>query len=351
MTITKRNGKYYCRFQIDGERHHYLCSGATSVSEAKKIEDGFKYKLQQQQNGIISREDKKIKFDTLCSLFNEYSENNKKSHKTDTYSLKIVKEYFGGMYLSDITPKKLEQFKAYLINDRKVANSTVNRYRAALSKMFNLGIENKLIKENPVKYFKKMKEQNYKIRFLTIEEEQRLFAEIEKGYEVITRERIKKIIYPYSHIKPLVIAALQTGMRRGELFNLKWSNIDFDYGFIDLLETKSGKSRKIPISEKLMNLLNSLDKVSEYVFINPETKLPYTDIKHSFSSVLKKAKINDFRFHDLRHTVATRLVEAGIDLVVVKEILGHAEISTTMRYAHPVPKRKQEAISVLNSYN
>ena len=77
----------------------------------------------------------------------------------------------------------------------------------------------------------------------------------------------------------------------------------------------------------------------------------YTDIKHSFATVLKTAKIDNFRFHDLRHTVATRLVEKGIDLVVVKEILGHSKIETTMRYAHAVPKRKMNAINVLNSYS
>lgn len=351
MTISKRNGKYYCRFQIDGERHHYLCSGATSISEAKKIEDGFKYRLQQQQNGVAPREEKNVKFESLCNLFEKYSENNKRSYQTDVYSLKILREYFGNVYIKDITPKKLEQFKTYLLEDRGVANSTVNRYRATLSKMFNLGIENKLATENPVKFIKKLQEKNYKIRFLTIDEEKRLFTEIEKGYEVVGRDRQQKIIYPYLHLKPLIITALQTGMRRGELFGLKWSNIDFDYGFIELLETKSGRSRKIPISEKLAEVLENLDKSYDYVFINPETKEPYTDIKHSFTSVLEKANITNFRFHDLRHTVATRLVESGIDLAVVKEILGHAEISTTMRYAHPVPKRKLEAISALNSYN
>ena len=90
---------------------------------------------------------------------------------------------------------------------------------------------------------------------------------------------------------------------------------------------------------------------SEYVFINPDTGKPYTDIKHSFATVLKTARINNFRFHDLRHTLATRLVEKSIDLVVVKEILGHSKIETTMRYAHAVPKRKMDAINVLNSYS
>ena len=133
------------------------------------------------------------------------------------------------------------------------------------------------------------------------------------------------------------------------LYDLK--NIDFDYGFIELLETKSGKSRKIPISDTLMKILNRQSKEYNYVFTNPETKQPYTDIKHSFHTVLNAANIQNFRFHDLRHTVATRLVEKNIDLVVVKEILGHADIQTTMRYAHAVPKRKLEAIEVLNSYN
>jgi site-specific recombinase XerD len=97
--------------------------------------------------------------------------------------------------------------------------------------------------------------------------------------------------------------------------------------------------------------LNDETNKTDYIFINPETDNPYMDIKHSFHSVLEKAKINTFRFHDLRHTVATRLVEMGTDLVVVKDILGHAKIETTMRYAHPVPKRKLEAIETLNDYD
>lgn len=129
------------------------------------------------------------------------------------------------------------------------------------------------------------------------------------------------------------------------------SNIDFEYGFIELLQTKSGKARKIPLSDSLSKELNKLPQESDYVFINKQTGLPYTDIHKSFTTVLKEANIENFRFHDLRHSVATRLVEKNIDLVVVKEILGHSKIDTTMRYAHAVPKRKIEAINVLNSYS
>ena len=333
MTISKRNGKYYCRFQIDGERHHYLCSGATSVSEAKKIEDGFKYKLQQQQNGIVPREVTKIKMNIIFDLFEDYSRLNKKSYQSDKHMLTVLRLYFKDKIAQDITVSNLEGLKEYLIEVRGLKNSTVNRYNALLSKAFNLGIANKLLKENPVSYISKLKEQNFKIRFLTKEEEIRLFSTLPE------------------HLKPIVIAALQTGMRRGEILNLKWSNIDFDFRFVELLETKSGKSRKIPISDKLMEILEQQPKISDFVFINPITGKPYTDIKKAWHTALKEADIKNFRFHDLRHTVATRLAESNIDLAVVKEVLGHADIQTTMRYAHAVPKRKLEAIEVLNSYN
>ena len=125
---------------------------------------------------------------------------------------------------------------------------------------------------------------------------------------------------------------------------------DFEYGFIELLNTKSGKARKIPLSTKLRNTLSNIQRISDYVFVNPQTFELYVDLKKSFKKVLEKANIKNFRFHDLRHTVATRLVEKGVDLVVVQEILGHSKLTTTQRYAHPVPQRKSEAINILNNY-
>ena len=337
MSVYKKNGKYYCRFQIDGERHHYLCNGATTEKEARKIEDGFRYKVQQQQNGVIAKKDKKIKLKTLYDLYQNYSKLNKKSYYKDISFIKNLKIYFPEtLYIDDLKLSNFEKFKETLKTERKSSNATLNKLLNVLSKMYNLGIDEKLLTENPLRNIKRYKEANHKIRYLTKEEEIRLYQQIDEYAP---------------HIKSLVTTALQTGMRRGEIFNLKWSNIDFDYGFIELLETKSGKSRKIPLSKTMLELLNNTPRISEFVFVNKDTGYPYTDIKHGFSTVLEKADIQNFRFHDLRHTVATRLVEKGIDLVVVKEILGHSKIETTMRYAHAVPKRKLEAIEVLNSYN
>lgn len=94
----------------------------------------------------------------------------------------------------------------------------------------------------------------------------------------------------------------------------------------------------------------SLPELKEVVNVNPKTNQPYIDLKKSFHTVIDRAGIKDFRFHDLRHTVATRLVEKNIDLSVVKDILGHSKITTTQRYAHPVPQRKLEAINILSTY-
>ncbi len=338
MTISKRNGKYYCRFQLNGERHHKLCSGAASIKEAEKIENAFKYKLQQQQNGVIPKEEKNLPLYKLKQIYLAYSETNNRNRNFEhnKYSVNIIIGYFGEKRIvQSILPKHVEAFKEWLRVKRGLKNASINRYLEILSKMFNLGIDNGSLSVNPVSKVKKLQEDNHKVRFLTAEEEARLYKALPE------------------FLKPIVTTALHTGMRKGEILNLKWNNIDFEYGFIELLETKSGKARKIPISEKLMEIFNKLymDARSEYVFINPETGLPYVDIKKSFNKAKEVAGIKDFRFHDLRHTVATRLVEKGIDLLVVMDILGHSKIETTMRYAHPIPKRKSDAISVLNSYN
>ena len=266
-------------------------------------------------------------------------------------STTIFLKYFGNINLEDITPARIEDFKRDIKKERNSKNATVNRYLQALSKMLNLAVANELLNKNPMWSVKKLKENNYKTRVLLPEEEKRLFEEIERGYEVVGRDKAKKIIYPYIHLKPLIICALQTGMRKSEILKLKWSNIDFDYEYIELLETKSGKSRKIPISSKLMKIFKKIlaTSNSEYVFVNPSTNSNYIDIHRAFETVLKNAEINNFRFHDLRHTAATRMLEKGADIRTVQEILGHSSVSVTERYTHTNAKSKKSAIELLCS--
>lgn len=348
----KKNNKWYYQFMLNGERKHGICPGASDKKEAEQYENSIKFRLAQQQNGVMPREEKNVPLYKLREVYEIYAKNNKKSYKSDKYALQVILFYFGAnAIVQHITPTQIEKFKEWLKTEREVKNSTINHYLVLLSKMFNVGIDNAIIRNNPIQKVSKLREDNHKIRYLTKAEESRLFNEIEREYEVLDKYTKKtKIVQPYLYLKPIIITALHTGMRRGEILNLKWSNIDFAQGFIELLETKSGKSRKIPISASLHQVLKAIKPTSEYVFVNPLTNEPYKDLKKSFHTVLEKAGIKDFRFHDLRHTVATRLVEKGIDLTVVQEILGHSKITTTQRYAHPVPQRKLDAIEVLNSY-
>jgi integrase len=343
MTVKKhKNEKWYCKFTIRGVTKHLLCAGATTEKEALEIENAFKYKLQQQLNGIVPKDQKNVYFNRLKELYIKHAKTNHKKYRNQVYYLNSLEKYFNnGKPVNSIKPEDIQKYIEYLRNSGKRGkrkNSSINRFLEILSKMYNLAIDNGELTENPLMKVPKLKEDNHRIRFLNDDnnEEKRLFNSI-------------NINAPY--LKTLVITALQTGMRKGEILNMQWCNIDFNNRIIHILDTKSGDSREIPISDILYDVLKSIPKVSEYVFINPLTDLPYTDFKKSWHKVLNAAKIEGFCFHDLRHTFATRMVIAGVDFLTLMEILGHKDIKTTMRYAHVVPGRKMEAIKKLATYN
>ena len=131
------------------------------------------------------------------------------------------------------------------------------------------------------------------------------------------------------------------------MLGLKWKNINFARGYIFIEDSKSGKSRKVPMNSVVSDMLRSMDKTKKFVFSNPRTKNRLKNISTSFKSACEKAGIKDLRLHDLRHTAATRMIEAGIDLVTVSKILGHSSIQMTMRYAHPTPENMQRAVESL----
>ena len=333
MAIYKKSGKYYSRIQYKGVRRHFLCVGADDEPKAKVYEANELRKLVMVVEGLTVDESREAKLRDLTKVFLAYSKTNKKDYKLDEAKVKVIHSYFGEKTLaSKITPKRIEDFKSFM--SEKYSNAYVNRYLACIKTIFNIGIKNELIKTTPMKAVKMMKEDNHKIRYLTADEEARLFKELPE------------------HLKPIVICALQTGLRKSNILQLRWELVDLEFRFIEVLaqQNKGHKIIKIPISDKLLETLESLPKNSEYVFANPDTGKPYRDISEGFKNACDRANIENFRFHDLRHTVATRLVEKGIDLRVVQEIMAHSTIVTTQRYMHPTPKRKLEAISVLNSY-
>jgi integrase len=149
--------------------------------------------------------------------------------------------------------------------------------------------------------------------------------------------------------------ALNTGMRKGEILNLKWDGVDLlnRVILIDNDKTKNGKSRKIPINDTLYKTVFAVSKVRRinvpYVFYNPDTLKPFRDIEKGFRSALKKSHITDFRFHDLHHTFASQLVMGGVDLVTVRDLMGHKDIKMTLRYSHLSNSHLIEGVKVLDS--
>lgn len=260
----------------------------------------------------------------------------KRSWWRDVYGLKHFVLLFGDRRLSEITPKDVDDYKRIRLKD--VAPSTVNRELQCVRSLFNLAKRwNKFFGNNPVSEAKLIPVNNQKERILSRKEEERLLG----------------LSNPY--LKPILITALNTGMRKNEILTLRWTNIDLDTKVITLehTNTKTKKTRRIPINSVLRKLLLEQRLKSggnEYIFLSP-TGNPYKrhdSIKGSYERLCKKASISGLRFHDLRHTAATRMIEAGASIVAVSKILGHSDIKMTMRYTHPDTSLK-EAVELLTN--
>jgi integrase len=176
---------------------------------------------------------------------------------------------------------------------------------------------------------------------------------------ILTPEEEEKLLVASApHLRPIINTALNTGMRKGEILSLTWGDISFENNLITIRHsiTKSKKTRKIPINPTLRKvLLEQKLKIgfSNYVFLTPEgNPCSYNNpnaLKRAFGAACRRANIKGFRFHDLRHTAATRMVESGANIVAVSRILGHADLKTTMRCSHPEDSLK-DAVEKLGNF-
>jgi integrase len=299
---------------------------------------------------------------TLGELLKKYRENyqdQKSFQGSKEYCLENFKEYFGeNTLLSKIRFVNLETYKNHLKKKptwrghvRK--DASVNREIACLHHIFTKAVQWEMIEKTPFEHGKSLliKENNKRLRYLT-------------------QEEIKSLLDASpEHLRNLISCSILTGMRKSETLNLKWSQIRD--GLIYLDKTKTNEPRQVPICDILESILIDIkqkqDPGTEYVFLYDPTrgaqkkkcdkvvslivnndKHPVKDIKTAFSKALTKAGINDFRWHDLRHTAASHLVMNGAGLKDVQEILGHKTMSMTMRYAHLSQEHKKKAVNLLN---
>ncbi|MBU2541336.1 MAG: tyrosine-type recombinase/integrase [Candidatus Omnitrophica bacterium] len=328
MAVYLKKGNWWIDYYANGKRIRQKISSSKVLAEQV-----LKKRLVEvaENKHLDVRKELKIKFEDFA---NEYLElhskpNNRSWQKSDLIIIQNLKKYFAGKYLYEVTPQDVERYKAKRI--KEVSPATVNRALACFKSMYNRAIEWGKARDNPVLKVKLFKENNKRLRYLEKEEIIKLLAKCSK------------------HLKPIVIVALNTGMRRGEILNLKWQDCDFRRGIIHLLNTKNGDKREIPMNEKVKTALIRTKKHSEspYVFCNDKGE-PYGNVRKSFFTAMRKAGIINFRFHDLRHSFASHLVMSGVDLNTVRELLGHKSLKMTLRYSHLSPDHKKRAVDVLS---
>jgi len=215
---------------------------------------------------------------------------------------------------------------------RQWSDATINRHFAFLRHVLMLAVKDGKLARNPVSG----------LSFLPEERRTRFLADTELA-------NLEKIMAP-AHWK-VVAFAVETGLRREEQFRLRWDQVDMETGIVTIPLPKGGKTRHVPLSDGAQAILRSLDSFlrSPWVFPSPVDPLnpwnPQSFINHIYSPALRRAGVQGACWHTLRHTAASRRVMAGVDLVAVKEILGHRDIETTLRYSHLTPGHLRGAVN------
>jgi excisionase family DNA binding protein len=301
-----------------------------AIALQKAVQDVFNAKHN------IKPAPKPVSFPELADQYIErYAKTNKRSWKTDRSYIKSMTEYFGNAPLSEISSFHIEGYKAERLKQH-VRHSTVNRCLAVLRRMLNLSVEWGYLQEHQRPKFKLFSEKdNLKERILTQDEETKLFQA------------------SATHLRPILTLALHSGMRLGEILSLTWTQIDLKKGLIRVERTKSGLSRLIPVNSALYGDLRATrgQSSSAFLFRNAKTEKPLGSVKTAFKAACRRAGISGLRFHDLRHTFASRLVERGADLITVKELLGHSSVKITERYTHSQSEQKKSAVALLVGKN
>jgi excisionase family DNA binding protein len=273
----------------------------------------------------------KITFAEYGKRYMDYAKANKRSWLRDQEMLKHLQAFFGAQReLSEIAPAEIEGYKIKRL--ARVSGSTVNRELALLKCMFNLATDWDLFQgSNPVCKVKFFRELNIGTRVVSPEEEERLIRNAA----------------PF--IQDLMLFALNTGLRVGEIFTLRWSHVDLEKNLLNVFAPKTGKTRTVPTNAEARKVLDAwaLGRKNEFVFYNHGTGKPYVDLKAGFALACKKAGISGVTWHTLRHTFASRLAARGVDIVTVQQLLGHSTIALTMRYVHTGLESKRAAVAKL----
>ena len=270
-----------------------------------------------------------------------------------------------GRKLADINPWLIEKHRSARVKEG-IEPTTINRDIATLRSALSKAVEWGILENHPLNKVKPLRvDPSARIRYLSEDEERRLRTAMDNRQEKMRRRRQQANAWREErgyqeltiwgtftdYLKPIVLLCLNTGLRRGELFNLAWTDVDLDRKVLTVLGkgAKYRKTRHIPLNQEAQTILRDWRSQGDGkgLVLSNASGGRLTDIKTAWRNLVKAADIDDFRFHDLRHTFASNLVMAGVDLNTVRELLGHSDIKMTLRYAHLAPEHKAAAVELL----
>ncbi len=337
MGVYKKGNNWYIDYYYKGKRKRKKVGPSKKL--AQQVLKDVQVKIARGEYlGVY--EDKKVPFKDFAQRYLEFSKTNKapSTHRRDRVSMASLVPAFGEKYLYEISPQMVEEYKAKRLRE-DVTPATVNREIGCLRHLFGKAIEWGYVQKNPLKGVKQLKEPPGRVRYLETDEIDKLLSAIDSQSEEIR-----------GYLKPIVILALHTGLRKSEILGLKWKDVDFKNKRVTVLKSKNNEIRSIPMNETVYRELDNISGNAEngYLFHNRDGK-PFGDIRRSFDRVLEDAGIENFRFHDLRHTFASHLVMKGCNIQTVQQLMGHKDIKMTMRYSHLSRAHLEEAVSKLDT--
>jgi integrase len=253
----------------------------------------------------------------------------KQSTKLDFWVKSIDVKPISDISISDVS-------EAMLRLPNGLSNATINRYKSALSVVFNYACRQYNLTSNPVGLIPSKPEDNHRVRYLSILEKNRLLPACGEA--------------AWSKLYLLVLLAITTGARRGELLGLRWNDIDFERQTAYVETTKNGQPKVLPLTNDVVNELTRFRQQDSSLIFNSEVKSDKAFcFNKQWKKALNKAEVDNFRFHDLRHTTASYLAMSGASLLEIADVLGHKQIQMTKRYAHLCIDHKQRLINSVMS--
>lgn len=304
----------------------------------------------------------------ICTPYAEWSDQSKKRSKEDLERIKRVFSCFMSRRMAALSYSEFDFFRTKRLRDG-FAKATVNKDFALLKAALNKAVEWGYLDENPLRKLKPLKVDNKVTRYLRPDEVVRLRGVLRRRDERLVRAQLSGLRHRAErgadvvelvregdfgdHITVCVLMLLMTGMRKQELLSLRWCDVsltsDRPQIHIDAESAKSGVRRHVPLSPRAVEVLSAYKKQLRRMgllgqFVIQVAGKPIKDIKTAWIGVRREAGLDDVRIHDLRHTFASHLVMDGVDLYVVKELLGHKNIEMTQRYAHLSPGHVAKAV-------